>query len=160
MAGGVDGGAEKKPGSGCCPRYHEAVELIGRRWTGAVLAVLLDCGSLRFSELTCMVPDISDRLLSERVKELEARGLVERTVYPGPPLRVEYSLTEMGVALAPAIRELRAWARRWLKDDLERRAAATAGQVQRAAARRAGSGAAASSSVAGGGAARPAARGV
>jgi DNA-binding HxlR family transcriptional regulator len=98
----------------CCPFYHEAVELVGRRWTGAIIAVLLGDGSLRFSELAHSVPEISDRLLSERVKELESRGLVERTVYAGPPVRVEYSLTPMGRELGPAIGELTAWARRWL----------------------------------------------
>jgi DNA-binding HxlR family transcriptional regulator len=100
--------------SGCCPHYHEAIELVGRRWTGAILAVLLETGSMRFSELVQAVPEISDRLLSERVKELEARGLVERTVYPGPPVRVEYGLTTMGRDLGPAIGQLTAWARRWL----------------------------------------------
>ena len=99
---------------GCCPRYHEAIELVGRRWTGAILAVLLEGGSLRFSEIAHAVPEISDRLLSERVKELEARGLIARTVYPGPPVRVEYSLTSMGRQLEPVIGELKAWARRWL----------------------------------------------
>jgi DNA-binding HxlR family transcriptional regulator len=105
----------REAGTGhCCPMYHEAVELVGRRWTGAILAVLLDEGSMRFSELAQAVPEISDRLLSERVKELESRGLVERTVYAGPPVRVEYSLTPMGRELGPAIGELTAWARRWL----------------------------------------------
>lgn len=102
------------PVAGCCPRYHEAIELVGRRWTGAILAVLLDGGSLRFSEIAHAVPEISDRLLSERVKELENRGLIERTVYAGPPVRVEYSLTAMGRQLEPVIGELKAWARRWL----------------------------------------------
>ncbi len=103
------------PAAGCCPRYHEAVELIGRRWTGAIVAVLLQAERpLRFSEIAASVPQLSDRLLSERVKELEARGVVERTVLPGPPVRVEYALTPMGRSLAPALDELAAWARRWL----------------------------------------------
>src|SRR5919198_423221 len=63
------------PPPACCPFYHEAVELIGRRWTGAIVAVLLDHGPLRFSEIAQAVPELSDRLLSERMKELEARGL-------------------------------------------------------------------------------------
>ena len=75
--------------SACCPLYHEAVEMVGRRWTGAILRVLMD-GALRFSEVAQAVPELSDRLLSERMKELEARGIVERTVLPGPPVRVEY----------------------------------------------------------------------
>jgi DNA-binding HxlR family transcriptional regulator len=98
----------------CCPLYHEAVELVGRRWTGAILRVLMD-GPMRFSEVAQSVPELSDRLLSERMKELEARGMVERTVHPGPPLRVEYSLSEMGRELEPALSELQRWANRWLR---------------------------------------------
>ena len=98
----------------CCPYYHEAVELIGRRWTGAIVAVLMDGGALRFSEISHAVPELSDRLLSERMKELEARGVVERRVVPGPPVKVDYSLTDMGRSLSPAIAELKAWAKRWL----------------------------------------------
>jgi DNA-binding HxlR family transcriptional regulator len=99
---------------GCCPHYHQAVELIGRRWTGAILAILLEAGALRFSELAGAVPELSDRMLSDRLKELEAKGLVERTVYSGRPLRVEYALTRMGFALGPAVGELHVWAQRWL----------------------------------------------
>ena len=98
----------------CCPLYHEAVELIGRRWTGAIVAVLLEGGSLRFSEIAHAVPEMSDRLLSERLKELEARGVVSRTIDPGPPLKVRYSLTPMGHNLEPALNELKDWAQRWL----------------------------------------------
>jgi DNA-binding HxlR family transcriptional regulator len=105
----------------CCPFYHEAVELIGRRWTGAIVAVLLDHGPLRFSEIAQAVPELSDRLLSERMKELEARGLVARHVEPGPPVRVTYELTAMGHELQPALDELRSWARQWLAADEERR---------------------------------------
>ena len=98
----------------CCPHYHEAVELIGRRWTGAIVAVLLESEPLRFSEIAQAVPELSDRLLSERMKELEARGVVHRTVDEGPPVRVTYALTEMGRGLEPAVRELRSWAQAWL----------------------------------------------
>jgi len=101
--------------SGCCPLYHEAIELIGRRWTGAIVAVLLQAERpMRFSAIAAAVPQLSDRLLSERVKELEARGVVARDVLPGTPVRVEYSLTPMGRSLAPALDELAQWARRWL----------------------------------------------
>src|SRR5246127_5208278 len=86
--------------AGCCPLYHEAVELVGRRWTGAILRVLME-GTLRFSEIAQAVPELSDRLLSERMKELERRGMVQRRVISGPPLRVEYSLSEMGHELEP-----------------------------------------------------------
>jgi DNA-binding HxlR family transcriptional regulator len=109
-----EGPAAGRP-TGCCPLYHEAVELVGRRWTGAILRVLMD-GALRFSEIAQAVPELSDRLLSERMKELERRGMVQRRVISGPPLRVEYSLSEMGHALEPALSELERWANRWLSD--------------------------------------------
>jgi DNA-binding HxlR family transcriptional regulator len=99
---------------GCCPLYHEAIELIGRRWTGVIVAILIDSGPMRFSEVAHAVPEMSDRLLSERMKELEARGVVERHVEPGPPVRVAYGLTDMGRSLEPALSELKAWAQRWL----------------------------------------------
>jgi DNA-binding HxlR family transcriptional regulator len=89
------------PAAHCCPLYHEAVELVGRRWTGAILRVLMD-GPLRFSEIAQAVPELSDRLLSERMKELEKRGMVQRNVISGPPLRVEYELSQMGRELEPA----------------------------------------------------------
>jgi DNA-binding HxlR family transcriptional regulator len=106
----------------CCPYYHEAVELIGRRWTGAIVAVLLDAGPLRFSEISHAVPELSDRLLSERMKELEARGVVSRHVDPGPPVKVLYELTDMGRSLEPALQELKSWARRWLRAEKQRAA--------------------------------------
>ena len=106
--------ATQLPPGECCPHLHEAVELVGKRWTGAIVYVLLEGGNMRFSEIGSAVPNLSDRLLSERMKELEARGIVEREVREGSPARVEYSLTEMGRELAPALRELREWALRYL----------------------------------------------
>jgi DNA-binding HxlR family transcriptional regulator len=100
--------------SQCCPRYHEAVELVGKRWTGAILYVLLHGGRRRFTEIANAVPDLSDRLLSERMKELEARKIVVRHVSDGTPTKVSYELTEKGRELAPAMAELKSWADRWL----------------------------------------------
>ena len=97
----------------CCPLYHEAIELVGRRWTGAILRVLME-RPMRFSEIGQAIPELSDRLLSARIKELEARGMVRRTVHAGPPVRVEYALSEMGRELGPALTELQHWAQRWL----------------------------------------------
>ncbi|HEV2874939.1 MAG TPA: helix-turn-helix domain-containing protein [Thermoleophilaceae bacterium] len=97
----------------CCSAYHAAIELIGKRWTGAIVFVLLD-GPLRFSEVKVLVPDLSDRLLSERLKELEGEGIVERRASDGVPMRIEYVLTEKGRALEPAVRSLKVWARSWL----------------------------------------------
>ena len=98
----------------CCPRYHEAVELVGKRWTGAILYVLLHGGPMRFTEIANSVEDLSDRLLSERMKELEKRGIVRRHVSGGPPPKVSYELTDKGRELAPAMSELKSWADRWL----------------------------------------------
>jgi DNA-binding HxlR family transcriptional regulator len=98
----------------CCPYFHQAVELIGRRWTGAIVEILMQGGSLRFSTIASAVPDLSDRMLSDRLKELESYALVERTVFPGPPVRVQYALTQKGLELSPALWELGRWARRWL----------------------------------------------
>jgi DNA-binding HxlR family transcriptional regulator len=96
-----------------CPNYHRAVELIGGRWTGAVLRALLT-GVKRFTDLTETIPGLSDRMLSQRLKELEAEGIVVRTVIPDTPVRVEYSLTEKGRALQAAIEAVSGWADRWL----------------------------------------------
>ncbi len=97
----------------CCALYHRAVELVGKRWTGAILSVLLD-GPLRFSEIGQRVPDLSDRLLSERLKELETEHIVERRVIDETPVRVEYALTDKGRALEPAVYALKDWAQTWL----------------------------------------------
>jgi len=96
-----------------CPRFHTAVELIGKRWSGAILRAML-AGVTRFSELAGIVPGLSDRLLSERLRELEAAGLVVREVYPETPVRIEYHLTEQGRALEPVIEALAHWAETWL----------------------------------------------
>lgn len=96
-----------------CPYFHQAVELIGRRWTGAIVLALFD-GPRRFSDITATVPGLSDRLLSERLKELEGCGIVERTVYAETPVRIEYRLTTKGIALHPAISAISDWAHEWL----------------------------------------------
>jgi DNA-binding HxlR family transcriptional regulator len=95
-----------------CPHFHVAVELIGRRWAGAILYTLAD-GPLHFAELKETVPGMSDRLLSCRLKELEQAGLVSREVQPGNRVRVSYELTAKGHSLEPVMGELRDWAREW-----------------------------------------------
>ena len=96
-----------------CPRFHRAVELIGRRWTGSVVRVLL-AGPRRFNELLIAIPGISDRLLTERLRELESEGLILREVQPGSPVRVLYTLTCAGHELQEALDALGRWAERWL----------------------------------------------
>lgn len=104
--------------TGVCPHFHAAIELIGKRWTGAIVCALTE-RSLRFGELKRAIPGLSDRLLSGRLRELEREGLVEREVEPGSPVHVTYSLTEVGAELTPAIGELKRWAKRW-QDGAER----------------------------------------
>jgi len=95
-------------------RFHHAVELIGRRWTGAVISLMIG-GPQGFNEMLTAVPGLSDRLLTERLRELESEGLVRRTVLPGPPVRVSYELTEAGKDLKPVIECLGRWAEQWVK---------------------------------------------
>jgi DNA-binding HxlR family transcriptional regulator len=95
-----------------CPQFHAAVELIGRRWTGAVIRMLLE-RRMRYSDLKGAIPDISDRMLSERLKELEAEGIVARIVTPDTPVRVEYELTAKGRALEEPLRAVGDWASTW-----------------------------------------------
>jgi len=97
-----------------CAQFHRASELIGRRWTGAIIFVLLKA-RCRFAVLRDAIPDITDRMLSERLQELEQNGIVERTVIPDPPVRVEYSLTAKGRALASAVDAISDWAHKWTK---------------------------------------------
>ena len=101
-------------GTGLCARFHKAVELIGRRWSGAIIQILLQRPA-RYAELRTAVPDITDRMLSERLRELEDEGIVSRTVIPETPVRVEYSLTTKGRALAPALDAIGHWAEKWVE---------------------------------------------
>lgn len=96
-----------------CIKFHQAVELIGSRWTGAVIQLLLQ-GRMRFAELRDAIPDISDRMLSERLRELESEGIVERLVIPETPVRVEYELTDKGRALEQPLAAVGKWAERWV----------------------------------------------
>lgn len=95
-----------------CPVYHRSVELIGRRWVGVVLFAMLG-GAKRFSEIRAAIPDISDRMLSGQLKEMEAAGLVERVVIPETPVRVEYRLTGKGEALEGVVGAIQEWASEW-----------------------------------------------
>lgn len=95
-----------------CPKFHAAIELVGRRWTGAILSAML-MGATRFTDIIHAVPGLSDRLLSERLKELESEAIVERIVHPETPVRIEYRLTEKGYELNTAVTALSDWAARW-----------------------------------------------
>jgi DNA-binding HxlR family transcriptional regulator len=97
-----------------CASYQLAVELLGKRWNGAILAVL-QSRTHRFSELANAVPGLSERVLAERLRELESARVIARRVLPGPPVGVEYELTEAGQDLNQAIRAVSAWAQKWIE---------------------------------------------
>lgn len=95
-----------------CDAFHHAIELIGRRWSGAIISVMFK-GADRFCQLREAIPGISDRLLTERLKELEDEDIVLRDVVPTRPPQVSYRLTEKGLALAPVLDSVAAWAHDW-----------------------------------------------
>jgi DNA-binding HxlR family transcriptional regulator len=110
------------PPPALCSRFHRASELIGRRWTGAIIFILLE-SRCRFATLRDAIPDITDRMLSGRLQELEQEGIVERTVVPEIPVRVEYSLTRKGRALADTMDAIAQWADKWIEAEAPSRPA-------------------------------------
>jgi DNA-binding HxlR family transcriptional regulator len=96
-----------------CPTYASLMDLLSRRWMGIVLRVLM-AGPHRFSEILAAVPGLSDPLLTQRLRELEAKKLLERRVLATSPVRVEYELTESGQDLERAVRVLSEWAEKWM----------------------------------------------
>jgi DNA-binding HxlR family transcriptional regulator len=95
-----------------CPKFEQAFELLGKRWTGLIIRVLLT-GPKRFKDISDHIPSMSDRMLSERFKELEAAGIITRNVYPETPVRIEYELTDRGKGLESVMDELQIWAHKW-----------------------------------------------
>jgi DNA-binding HxlR family transcriptional regulator len=106
----------KEASPAVCSRFHKAVELIGGRWTGAVIQVLLR-GPTRYAAIRSAIPDISDRMLSDRLRILEAEGLAERKVVPETPVRVEYQLTPKGRSLEVALGAIGSWAEQWIEPE-------------------------------------------
>ncbi|MCL6516263.1 helix-turn-helix domain-containing protein [Alicyclobacillus sp.] len=102
-----------------CPKFEAAFELLGKRWTGLIIRALMS-GPKRFKDISEMIPNMSDRMLAERFKELEAAGILIRRVYPETPVRIEYELTDKGKGLGPVMDEVQRWADTWL--DAERKA--------------------------------------
>lgn len=90
-----------------CP-VEATLALIGGKWKGVLLWHLLE-GTMRFNEMRRRLPNLTQRMLTNQLRELEADGFIIRTVYPVVPPKVEYSLTERGRSLAPVIHALRAW---------------------------------------------------
>ena len=102
------------PISAFCPRFQYAIELLGRRWVGAILRVLI-AGPARFNEILTAIPGLSDRLLTERLRELETEGLITRAVSNDRPVRVTYTLTDSGSSLTSIVTEISIWAERWVR---------------------------------------------
>lgn len=105
----VEGGSPAE----VCPKFHKTIELVGKRWTGAIVEFLMG-GPRRFTALRRAAPGLHDRLLSQRLKELETEGLVTRSVYAETPVHIEYALTERGRDLEKVFAELHRWADRWI----------------------------------------------
>jgi DNA-binding HxlR family transcriptional regulator len=97
-----------------CPRFESAFNILGKRWTGLIIEVLLG-GPKRFKEISDAIEHMSDKMLSERLKELESEGIVKRHVYPATPVCIEYELTPKGKELAPVMEEVQKWADKWMK---------------------------------------------
>ncbi|MBS2967707.1 helix-turn-helix transcriptional regulator [Metabacillus sp. KIGAM252] len=100
-----------------CPRFEQAINMLGKRWTGLIIHQLLD-GPKRFSVLEAST-SISGRVLSDRLKDLEQNGVVKRNIIPESPVRIEYSLTDKGLALEPILREIENWSQNWIEQDQE-----------------------------------------
>ncbi|WP_202078409.1 winged helix-turn-helix transcriptional regulator [Caldalkalibacillus salinus] len=100
-----------------CPKYESAVEILGKKWTGLIVRVLLG-GPKRFKEIKEQIPDMSDRILTERMKELENNQLLKRHVYPETPVLIEYELTEKGRDLEPVIAAIQDWGEKWMSTDV------------------------------------------
>lgn len=97
-----------------CPRYQRAALLLGKKWSGLILRVLMG-GPRRFHEFREQVPDLSERLLSERLREFEEQGLVRREVQACRPVLILYDLTDKGRELEGVVQSIQAWANRWME---------------------------------------------
>ncbi|NOU95648.1 ArsR family transcriptional regulator [Paenibacillus sp. LMG 31456] len=96
-----------------CPRFEKAMNLLSQRWTGMIIYQLLS-GPHRFCNIEAAI-GLSGKVLSERLKDLENEGIVKREVYPETPVRIEYSLTDKGVAFEPIMRDIEKWSQIWLE---------------------------------------------
>lgn len=96
-----------------CPKYESAIDLLGKKWTGLIIRVLLG-GPRRFKDIKEQIPDMSDKILTERMKELELLGVLQRHVYAETPVRIEYDLTPKGKALENVIESIQTWGESWI----------------------------------------------
>ncbi|WP_159723764.1 winged helix-turn-helix transcriptional regulator [Enterococcus sp. CSURQ0835] len=99
-----------------CPKFEKAFSILGKKWNGLIIDVLLEDGPQRFVDLTAKIPNVSDRVLTERLKELELEGLVGRSIACENQKRMDYCLTDKGYALKQVITELHVWGETWITD--------------------------------------------
>ncbi|MDQ0088264.1 DNA-binding HxlR family transcriptional regulator [Paenibacillus anaericanus] len=100
--------------SAMCPRFETAFSFLGKRWNGLIIQSLMG-GPKRFKDISNRIPTMSDKMLSERMKDLENEGILIRHVYPETPVRIEYELTDKGRALRPVMEQVQSWAEQWVQ---------------------------------------------
>ncbi|MGF7048548.1 DNA-binding HxlR family transcriptional regulator [Paenibacillus sp. DS2015] len=97
-----------------CPRFESAFSFLGKRWNGLIIQTLMN-GPKRFKDISNLIPSMSDKMLSERMKDLEGEGILVRHVYPETPVRIEYELTDKGRGLRPVMQQVQLWAESWVE---------------------------------------------
>jgi DNA-binding HxlR family transcriptional regulator len=95
-----------------CPKLEAALHILSKKWSGLIIHALMD-GPKRYKDIAEFIPGISDRMLSERFKELEEEGIVVRHVYPEVPVRIEYELTEKGKHMNGILAAIGDWAEKF-----------------------------------------------
>ncbi|MET1249272.1 helix-turn-helix domain-containing protein [Sporolactobacillus sp. STCC-11] len=104
-----------QPAVSVCPKLEKAFQILGKKWNGLIIEVLL-VGETHFSTISGSIPELSDRMLSARLRELEGMGIIDRMVDTGYPIQVTYRLTEMGKEIKPILDEVHNWANKWYGD--------------------------------------------
>ncbi|MGO3732871.1 MAG: winged helix-turn-helix transcriptional regulator [Vagococcus sp.] len=98
-----------------CPKFERTFAILGKKWNGLIIDVLIEDGPQRFVELATKIPDVSDRVLVERLKELEEKEILERKVLTEENNRIVYALTPKGQDLKNVMHEVQAWGQKWLE---------------------------------------------
>lgn len=97
-----------------CPKFLKTFTMLGKRWNGLIISVLIEEGPQRYSELATKIPMVSDRVLAERLKELEEFGIIQRNEDPNNSKKVEYKLTEQGKDFESVMIDIQTWSQKWL----------------------------------------------
>lgn len=100
-----------------CPKFEKAFAILGKKWNGLIINVLLENGPQRFGELRQKIPVLSDRVLVERLKELEVAGIISKEICYNESSRLEYLLTKKGEDLQRAMEQIQQWAEKWVSSE-------------------------------------------